>query len=93
MQKAIIHVTYTEKEMNFLINAPSKSDTPNAVRDWCPDLAWGQMNMLGTIEGFESFVSDVTTGSPGRFKDWYNELAPEDVKLPLDWKKLDNEPF
>jgi len=27
--------------------------------------------------------------APNRFKDWYNELAPEEVKLPLDWKKLD----
>ncbi len=31
--------------------------------------------------------------APNRFKDWYNELTPEDVKLPLDWKKLDNMPF
>ena len=28
--------------------------------------------------------------APSRFKDWYNELAPEDEKLPLEWKKLDN---
>ena len=26
--------------------------------------------------------------APNRFKDWFNELTPEDVKLPLDWKKL-----
>jgi len=31
--------------------------------------------------------------APNRFKDWYNELTPEDVKLPLDWKRLDNQPF
>jgi dynein heavy chain len=31
--------------------------------------------------------------APNRFKDWYNELCPEDQKLPLDWKKLDNMPF
>ena len=31
--------------------------------------------------------------APNRFKDWYNELAPEEVKLPLDWKKLDQMPF
>jgi len=24
--------------------------------------------------------------APNRFKDWFNELTPEDVKLPLDWK-------
>jgi len=27
--------------------------------------------------------------APNRFKDWYNELAPESQKLPLDWKRLD----
>mgnify|MGYP001809878880 CR=1 FL=1 len=27
--------------------------------------------------------------APIRFKDWYNELAPEEVKLPFDWKRLD----
>ena len=27
--------------------------------------------------------------APNRFKDWYNETNPEEVKLPLDWKKLD----
>ena len=27
--------------------------------------------------------------APSRFKDWYNDLAPENTKLPLDWKKLD----
>lgn len=27
--------------------------------------------------------------APARFKDWYNELCPEDVKLPFDWKRLD----
>lgn len=31
--------------------------------------------------------------APTRFKDWYNELTPEDVKLPLEWKKLDQTPF
>jgi len=31
--------------------------------------------------------------APTRFRDWYNEVAPEDQKLPLDWKKLDTMPF
>jgi len=31
--------------------------------------------------------------APNRFKDWFNELAPEEVKLPLDWKKLESMPF
>ncbi|KAF4752811.1 hypothetical protein FOZ63_027435 [Perkinsus olseni] len=31
--------------------------------------------------------------APNRFKEWFNELAPEDQKLPLDWKKLDSQPL
>ena len=31
--------------------------------------------------------------APNRFKEWVSELAPEEVKLPLDWKKLDQTPF
>jgi dynein heavy chain len=31
--------------------------------------------------------------APSRFKEWFNELAPEETKLPLDWKKLENTPF
>ena len=27
--------------------------------------------------------------APNRFKEWFNELNPEEVKLPLDWKRLD----
>lgn len=25
--------------------------------------------------------------TPGRFRDWYNEPLPEEIKLPLDWGK------
>eukprot|EP00404_Azadinium_spinosum_P058026 CAMPEP_0180732004 /NCGR_PEP_ID=MMETSP1038_2-20121128/21442_1 /TAXON_ID=632150 /ORGANISM="Azadinium spinosum, Strain 3D9" /LENGTH=688 /DNA_ID=CAMNT_0022764843 /DNA_START=27 /DNA_END=2093 /DNA_ORIENTATION=+ len=31
--------------------------------------------------------------APSRFKEWFNELCPEDVKLPLDWKRLESTPF
>lgn len=31
--------------------------------------------------------------APNRFKDWYNYLQPENDKLPLDWKSLEQKPF
>jgi len=31
--------------------------------------------------------------APPRFRDWYNELTPENEKLPLEWKKLDQTYF
>jgi len=64
---------------------------PAAVKDWLPDQAWNSMQKLIEIEGFETFAQNVTENS--RFKDWYNELQPEEQRLPGDWKRLDNTPF
>jgi len=93
MQKKILPVEYTQKEMYFLLNCPSRADVPNPLKDWLPDLAWYAMQKLVEIEGFELFAQNVEKEAPNRFKDWYNELTPEDEKLPLDWKKLEQTPF
>lgn len=45
------------------------------------------------LDGFDSFASNMEKDAPSRFKDWFNEIAPEECKLPLDWKKLDAMPF
>lgn len=89
MQKKIINVEYTEKEMAFLLQCPQNTNTPNPLKEWLPDLAWFQMQKLIELEGFEQFANQVEKEAPARFKDWYNDLAPEDTKLPLEWKKLD----
>jgi dynein heavy chain len=89
MQKQILSVEYTEKEMYFLLSCPSKADVPNPLKEWLPDLAWYSMQKLIELEGFENFAQNVEKEAPNRFKDWYNELSPEDEKLPLDWKKLE----
>jgi len=93
MQKAIINVEYTDKEMQFLLTCPSTSAIPNPLKEWLPDLAWFSITKLIEIEGFEQFSAHVEKEAPNRFKDWYNELTPEDEKLPLEWKKLDSQPF
>jgi len=93
MQKAIISVEYTDKEMQFLLTCPSTSAIPNPLKEWLPDLAWFSITKLIEIEGFEQFSAHVEKEAPNRFKDWYNELTPEDEKLPLEWKKLDSQPF
>ena len=93
MQKKILHVEYTEREMFFLLNCPSRTDVANPLKDWLPDLAWFSMQKLTEVEGFELLAQHVEKEAPNRFKDWYNELAPEDEKLPLDWKKLEQVPF
>lgn len=93
MQKQILSVEYSEKEMYFLLNCPSSSAVMNPLKEWLPDLAWYSMQKLIEIEGFEQFAQNVEKEAPNRFKDWYNELAPEDEKLPLDWKKLEQMAF
>lgn len=93
MQKQILSVEYSEKEMYFLLNCPSSSAVMNPLKEWLPDLAWYSLQKLIEIEGFEQFAQNVEKEAPNRFKDWYNELAPEDEKLPLDWKKLEQMAF
>lgn len=63
------------------------------MKEWLPDLAWFSMQKLIELEGFEQFSQNVVSEAPQRFKDWYNELQPEDEKLPLEWKKLEAQPF
>lgn len=43
MQKKIVSVEYTEKEMYFLLNAPTKTDIPNPLKEWLPDISWYSM--------------------------------------------------
>lgn len=40
MQKQILEVDYTIQQMSFLLRCPTKSDTPNPLKEWLPDLAW-----------------------------------------------------
>jgi dynein heavy chain len=79
--------------MYFLLNCPGSTAIMNPMKDWLPDLAWASMNKLIELEGFEQFTQHVEKEAPGRFRDWYNELVPEEEKLPLDWKKLEQQPF
>jgi dynein heavy chain len=53
MQKKIMNVEYSEKEMYFLLNCPGTSAVPNPLKEWLPDLAWFSITKLIEIEGFE----------------------------------------
>jgi len=79
--------------MSFLLRCPIKTDVPNPLKDWLPDLAWYSIQKLIEIEGFELFAQNLEKEAPGRFRDWYNDLISETVKLPLDWKRLDQQFF
>jgi hypothetical protein len=93
MQKKIIDVEYTPQQMSFLLRCPLKTDVINPLKDWLPDIAWYSIQKLIEIEGFELFGQNVEKEAPNRFRDWYNELTPETEKLPLDWKRLEQQFF
>jgi dynein heavy chain len=74
--------------MDFLINATSKPGVPNTL-EWLPTANWDMVQGMCNLEEFKSFSQNLEKDAPSRFKEWYNELAPENIKLPLDWNKLD----
>lgn len=93
MKKRVIEVKFDDAEMDFLLNCLPKMGESNSL-EWLPDLNWSYVNRLMELDRFgNKFGDDLSSNAPGRFRDWYNELTPETVKLPMEWKSLDNEPF
>jgi len=84
---------YNLSFFNYLLKAPAIIGVENPLSEWLPNKNWGLVLKLSEQEGFESFATNMEKDAPMRFKEWFNELAPEDVKLPLDWKRLENTPF
>merc|ERR1719387_1703832 len=76
---------------NFLMRGPIRDGVENPIVEWLPNQAWYAVQKLIDLEGFESFAQNMEKDAPNRFKEWFNELNPEDVKLPLDWKRLDQQ--
>jgi dynein heavy chain len=80
-----------EVEFQFLLRGTKKTGEAN-VLSWLPDSAWDACQALSELEEFGKFSSDLVEAS-SRFQEWFNLLAPEDEKLPLDWSGLDRTPF
>jgi len=58
-----------------------------AELDWMPDGTWYAANALIKLEGFENLTNDLVS-SAKRFKEWCDLEAPENEKLPLEYKSL-----
>lgn len=93
MQKKMVKVNYSEQQMNFLLNCSPKPCESYPLKDWLPNTAWNAILRLGEIEPFQKLPDSIEKELPARFKDWFNELSPEDIKLPSDWRKLDQTLF
>jgi len=84
---------FNKAHFNFLLWGPSAVLIENPLAEWLPNQAWAMVMKLIELEGFEQIAQNMEKDAPNRFKEWFNELTPEDVKLPLDWKRLDLVPF
>lgn len=93
MQKKVIKTDWSEPLMNFLINAVPKVDGPNNLAEWLPSSAWYSVVALGEFEEFRKLPESIEKELPARFRDWFNDLSPENSRLPSDWRKLDSQPF
>ena len=80
---------FNRAHFQFLLEGPSAPLEENPLADFLPNQAWAMVMRLVELEGFESFAQNMEKDAPSRFKEWFGELAPEDVKLPLDWKRLE----
>lgn len=79
--------------LDFLLRGPTKQVPENPLADWLPNKAWFAVQKLIELPGFDNFATNMQKDAPSRFKEWFQELQPEKVKLPLDWKALDSMPF
>merc|ERR1719197_908476 len=93
LQRGLLKEDYNAQQFQFLLRSPQRLDVENPLIDWLPNTAWNSVQKLIEIDVFSSFSDDLEKNAPNRFKEWFNEIAPEDAKLPLDWKKLDGQPF
>lgn len=76
--------------LNFLLTAAPKTDVENPLKEWLPNSAWFIVQRLGEIDEFKKLPDSMEKELPARFKDWYNEISPENTRLPSDWRKLDS---
>merc|ERR1719197_2253332 len=93
LQRGLLKEDYIANQFQFLLRSPERLDVENPLTDWLPNTAWNSVQKLIEIDIFSTFSQDMEKNAPNRFKEWFNEIAPEDAKLPLDWKKLDSAPF
>jgi dynein heavy chain len=93
MQRSIIKTDWNAQMMNFVLNATPKTDVENPLKDWLPNSAWYALQKLAEIEEFKKLPESIEKELPARFKEWFNELDPENSRLPSDWRKLETQPF
>lgn len=90
LERGLLNEEFNRQQVEFLVGVgASAKSSENPISDWLPNQYWNAIQSLIALPGFELFAQNMEKDAPSRFKEWFNEQTPEDVKLPLDWKRLD----
>ncbi|MCQ2815633.1 MAG: AAA family ATPase [archaeon] len=81
------------KHIQFLLKCPGKSGTDNAFKGLLPDNNWDSLVYMSDLEGLQGFAEKIEKEYNNKFREWYNEIAPEDVDLPVEYKKYKKHSF
>ena len=73
-------------EFSYLLRGPqAPAEKDNPVSDWLSEQAWLSVAALQELEAFTGLANDIE-GSAKRWREWCEAEAPENEKLPQEWK-------
>ncbi len=77
-----------QSHIDFLLRCPRKLDAPPRDNpNFVDEPVWQSMCQLQDLDGFQEFATKMEKEQSTKFKEWFNEINPEDIPLPLDWKR------
>lgn len=90
MSQMVIQILIQSKEivpneLDFLLRFPCTPNIQSPV-DFLSNLAWGGILTLSSLIEFATLDKDIE-GSPNRWKKYVDAEAPEQTKLPGEWKQ------
>ena len=85
---------FSASHLNFLLRPgfAADMDMDECPLSWISPITWAAINALAELDVFNNFPADLEDAE-SRFREWYNHVAPETEKLPLDWAQLEKRPF
>ena len=81
--------------IDFLLKAPMKlGECPKEnTLNWMEDSMWRSLCALSDLDGFQDFSTKMEREQYTKFKEWFSEYNPEDIPLPLEWRKYKKHSF
>lgn len=79
----------SQKHIDFLLKCLTKSgiNKDKNLLDYINKEQWEALCYLSDLEGLQGFAEKIEKEYSNKFRDWFNEIAPEEIDLPPEWKK------